>query len=644
MTDRTEPTENATTANPLNADSSAETVNVVPANAENSSIDGAKADTSSTEVSSEASPVMPGANFLSDGDRERIARLTSSNDARFKSDVQNQAVLERAKRWFRALFMRADHGRWRVSKSKALAYLTAGAAMVAFWNYWPRPHLENAFDTPAITLGSGAPGSASSSQSNSSATGPTTGPRTDLGITAPPKLPNMGLKTRPTEAILAAPPSVEPPAMDSSFSAPAETYSQPVTVPNMTSFQPQMLEPSYSPTLNAGVPGVSSNPTSSSSQAQYRVAPAPMALIKSEPIRARAPVPLIQRPATRSYGAEPSSLVNSASRPQAEPTALVSATGRPQPEPSSLVNVSGSSKPEPLQISGLERQAQDPQRGNQVPLEVSVNRAGTNQTPSEPAPLMMGREQGVSAQPSFGQAGVLVDVQNRRDTFSSQSSAPTTVEVRTESRATSTAPVGILFDRSNSPTTQISSASSTESSGSSQTKPAASPYLPGARVAAKLVTGLIVLAGREAPVVIALEDGGIAFGKASLNEANRVQIAVLEVVRNGISSSVNGSGLALDGFPGLLGQGREDGADVVSKLWNATLSGVSSYVQGLTNANTTTYGQGVTTISQPGADLGWSVLGNLAQAFLTPPAQQQTVKYVELKPDTPFQVLFLPVR
>jgi hypothetical protein len=634
MTDRTEPTENATTANPLNATSSAEIAYVDPANTESSS----------TEISSEASPVMPGANFLSDGDRERIARLTSSNDARFKSDVQNQAVLERAKRWFRALFLRADHGRWRVSKSKALAYLTAGAAMVAFWNYWPRPHLENAFDTPAITLGSSTPGSTNVSQSSLSTTGPTTGPRTDLGITAPPKLPNMGLETRPTEAILAAPPSVEPPMMDSSISAPAETYSQPATVPNTTSFQSQVLEPSYSPTLNAGVPGVSNNPLPSSSQAKNHVAPAPMALIKGEPIRVRAPVPLIQRPATRSYGAEPSSLVNSASRSQAEPTALVSNTGQARAEPSSLVNVSGSSKPEPLQISGLERQAQDSQLGNPVPLEISANRVATNQTPSDPGPLMTARDQGAPAQSSFNQVGVLVDVQNRREVSSSQSSAPITVEVQTESRATSTAPVGILFDRSNSPATQSSSTSSTESSGSSQSKPAASPYLPGARVAAKLVTGLIVLAGRDAPVVIVLEDGGIAFGKATLNEVNRVQITVLEVVKNGISSGINGSGLALDGFPGLLGQVREDGADVVLKLWNATLSGVSSYVQGLANANTTTYGQGVTTISQPGADLGWSVLGNLAQAFLTPLVQQQTVKYVELKPDTPFQVLFLPVR
>jgi hypothetical protein len=640
MTDRTEPTENATTANPLNADSSAETVNVVPANAENSSIDGAKADTSNTEVSSEASPVMPGANFLSDGDRERIARLTSSNDARFKSDVQNQAVLERAKRWFRALFMRADHGRWRVSKSKALAYLTAGAAMVAFWNYWPRPHLENAFDTPAITLGSSTPGAVNGSQVGSN----TTGPRTDLGITAPPKLPSMGLETRPTEAILAAPPSVEPPATDSNLTAPAEAYSQPVTVPNTTSFQPQMLDSGYASVTNSIVPGTSNFANSRLSQAQNRVAPAPMALIKGEPIRVRAPVPLIQRPATKGFGAEPSSLVNSASRQQAEPTALVSATGQSRAEPSSLVNVSGSSKPEPLQISGLERQAQDSQRGSSAPLEVSVNRTAINPVANEPAPLMTAREQGASVQPSFGQAGVLVDVQNRREISSSQSSIPTTVETRSESRTTSTAPTGILFDRSNSPAMQSSSASTTESSGLSQIKPTASPYLPGDRVAAKLVTGLIVLAGREAPVVIALEDGGIAFGKASLNEANRVQITVLEVVKNGISSGVNGSGLALDGFPGLLGQAREDGADVVSKLWNATLSGVSSYVQGLANANTTTHGQGVTTISQPGADLGWSVLGNLAQAFLTPPAQQQTVKYVELKPDMPFQVLFLLVR
>jgi hypothetical protein len=640
MTDRTEKTQNATTANPLNAASSAATVNVVPANAENSSMDAAKADTSNTGVSSEPDPVMPGASFLSDGDRERIARLTSSNDARFKSDVQNQAVLERAKRWFRALFMRADHGRWRVSKSKALAYLTAGAAMVAFWNYWPRPHLENAFDTPAITLGSSTPGAVNGSQVGSN----TTGPRTDLGITAPPKLPSMGLKTRPTEAILAAPPSVEPPATDSSLTAPAEAYSQPATVPNTTSFQPQLIEPSYLPTLNAGVPGVSNNPLPFSNQSQSRVAPAPMALIKGEPIRVRAPVPLIQRPATRNYGAEPSSLVNSASRQQAEPTALVSNTGQARVEPSSLVNVNGPSKPEPPQVNGLERQAQDSQRGSPVPLEVSVNRAGTNAVPNEPAPLITTREQDAPAQSSYSQAGVLVDVQNRRDVSSSQPSAPTTVEVRTESRANSSTPIGILFGRSNSPAIQSPSASTTESSASSQTKPAPSPYLPGARVTAKLVTGLIVLAGREAPVVIVLEDGGIAFGKATLNEASRVQITVLEVVKNGVSSGVNGSGLALDGFPGLLGQVREDGADTVSKLWNATLSGVSSYVQGLANANTTTYGQGVTTISQPGVDLGWSVLGNLAQAFLTPPAQQQTVEYVEFKPDTPFQVLFLPVR
>ena len=251
--------------------------------------------------------------------------------------------------------------------------------MVAFWNYWPRPHLENAFDTPAITLGSGAPGSANTSQAISNPSGP----RTDLGITAPPKLPSIGLETRPTEAILAAPLSVEPQAMDSGLTAPAEAYSQPVMVPNTTSFQSQVLEPSYSPTLNAGVPGVSSNPTQSSSQAQNRVGPAPMALIKGEPIRVRAPVPLIQRPATKSFGAEPSSLVNSDSRPQAEPTALVSNTGQSRAEPSSLVNVNGPSKPEPLQVNGLERQAQDSQRGNPVPLEVSANRVAISQTLTE---------------------------------------------------------------------------------------------------------------------------------------------------------------------------------------------------------------------------------------------------------------------
>ena len=134
----------------------------------------------------------------------------------------------------------------------------------------------------------------------------------------------------------------------------------------------------------------------------------------------------------------------------------------------------------------------------------------------------------------------------------------------------------------------------------------------------------------------------MAFGKASLTNSGRVQISILEVSKQNTSSSVNGSALSPDGFPGLVGEIREEGADVVSKLWNAGLSGVSSFVQGLARSSTTTVAQGVTTISQQGADLGWSILGSLAQAFLTPPAQQQTVKFVELKPDAPFQVLFLP--
>ena len=70
-------------------------------NADLSSGDISNTDTSSTHTPNpatlnEPSNVMPGASFLSSEDRARITQLTSSNDARFKSDAQNQAVLERA--------------------------------------------------------------------------------------------------------------------------------------------------------------------------------------------------------------------------------------------------------------------------------------------------------------------------------------------------------------------------------------------------------------------------------------------------------------------------------------------------------------------------------------------------------------------
>ncbi len=200
---------------------------------------------------------------------------------------------------------------------------------------------------------------------------------------------------------------------------------------------------------------------------------------------------------------------------------------------------------------------------------------------------------------------------------------------------------GVLFDQS--ATTQTAASTSDTAPSSAQASP--SPYPPGSRLEGKLAVGVIVLPGRESPVVVALADGAIAFGKAALTETMRVQIALLEVARDGRSTTVNGSALGADGFTGVTGEVREDGPDAVGKLWNAALSGVSSYVQGLANAGTTTLGNGVTTITNGAPDLGWSLVGALAQAFLPQQSQQsQTIRYVVLQPGASFQVLFMPSR
>jgi hypothetical protein len=117
-----------------------------------------------TDQTSQDQPAAASKDFLSDAERRKLEHLTAKGDERFRADAQNQVLLERVKYWFRILFMRQDHGRWRISKTKGIAYVTLAAAALAFWNYYPRPHLETAFDIPSLPIGSSviAPPTASS--------------------------------------------------------------------------------------------------------------------------------------------------------------------------------------------------------------------------------------------------------------------------------------------------------------------------------------------------------------------------------------------------------------------------------------------------------------------------------------------------
>ena len=167
-------------------------------------------------------------------------------------------------------------------------------------------------------------------------------------------------------------------------------------------------------------------------------------------------------------------------------------------------------------------------------------------------------------------------------------------------------------------------------------------FQPGTRIGAKLSVGVIVVKGQESPVAAQLEGGAFAFGKASLN-GSRVQIVLSQVVKDNTSSGINGSALGADGFPGLTASSREDSTDVVSKLWQAGLQGVSSYAGSVIQGATTTIANGATSVMGPQPNLGLSLLQSLAQTFLAP-SNQQTVKYVQLEPGTLFQVLILPAQ
>jgi hypothetical protein len=512
--------------------------------------------------------------FLSDAERRKLEHLTAKGDPRFRADAQNQALLERVKHWFRILFMRQDHGRWRISKTKGIAYVTLTAMALAFWNYYPRPHFETAFNAPSLPIGSSviapptAPpvGSAAPTRATQSLEHPP-----EVSVTTPPKMPV------PRLAAVAITPTTTSETVPSSTASYNPYQAEPIhqiASPSRVTVQPP---PNFAGLGNGlETDGTRLPPLGAVSEmrnSKPRVAPAPTALVKGKSAWDLTPKPLIERGA------------NSVMTPlETEPTS------------------NGSRASEPPTIDQADAQ-----------------------TANAPAPLVNAQEE----QNKLSQAGVLVDA----GASDKESNA-------IPSDTTSSQAIGILFDA-----TRASETSSSNSGiPSSQTVAIASNlFAPGARVGAKLVVGVIAVQGQESPVVAQLEGGAVAFGKASLNPSGRVQITLLEVIQEGVSSPANASALGPDGFPGLSVGLLEDGPDVVGKLWQAGLQGVSSYAQNVLEGATTTIANGATSITEPQANLGLSLLQSLAQAFLTPP-NQATVKYARLEPQMAFEILFMPTK
>jgi hypothetical protein len=495
----------------------------------------------------------PNSSILSEAERHKIDQLTAKADGRYRADAQNQALLEKALRWFRALVMRRDGNRWRVSKTKVLAFVTLGAAAIAFWNYYPRPKLENAFQAPAISIGSSV-----TPPTSSDAVKPAPSLSVEPAvIAAPPRLPAPRAKVaedlipQATSSNTPSTPSYDP--YESNVTPPVKSSpSIAVSSPSLTSsFNTSTmtnLEPDF-PRL----PPVTTN--SNTGKRSSQVAPAPKPLVEQRPMTLTTPKPLVDQVQKTSHD--------------------------PISQPETLDTI------EPLAVN---------QDSNPQPRETET----------------------------LGETGALIDVKNDSKQTSSDSVNPL---VNSSTTTSETEFNGVLFD-----TTQTKK----------QTDPSSSsPYPPGTRLGAKLVLGLVVVQGQESPLVALLEDGAFAFGKASLTSAGRVQISLLEVSKDNTSQPVNGTALSADGFPGIATQVREDGPDVVSKLFNAGLQGASNYLQGVLQGATTTVLNGTTTVNSPQPNLGLNLLQSLAQAFLNPQGQQ-AIKYAQLEPNTPFQVLFMP--
>jgi hypothetical protein len=476
-------------------------------------------------------------------ERRAVDRLTARNDPRYSADAQSQALHERVRRLSRVLFMRADHGRWRISKTKGIAWLTLGVAAVGFWNYLPRPNLATTLEPPSVALGS------SRAPSGGEAAAVPVRPTEALKppafeVTPPPKLPAPRLEPPPPAANTASQPAptVAAPAYNPYLEPPTEPpHSAPLTIPQAQPFAASPAAPTFP--LEQDQPNLPPLERETQRTAAPRgVAPAPTPLVERPTVSSQAPKPLIEPEAARA-------------------------------------------KEDDLQTQA--------------------------QTALEPDGL--------------GEANVLVDAMQSAQTASSNP----VPNVQNN---------GVLFDV----TQPAQTTNATVAASSNATNEPNSAYPPGTRIAARLEAGVIVVQRQESPVVARFEDGTLAFGKATLN-GSRVAITVLEVVRDGVSSTVSASALAADGFPGLAVQLREDRPDVVQQLWQAGLQGVSSYAQDAIRGETTTIANGATNITSPQPNLGLSLLQSLAQTFLAP-SGQPTVKYARLEPDTGFQVLFAPTR
>jgi len=200
-----------------------------------------------------------------------------------------------------------------------------------------------------------------------------------------------------------------------------------------------------------------------------------------------------------------------------------------------------------------------------------------------------------------------------------------------------------LYQRSSPPAPQSipTPTQATPQQGLPEAAPPIAPnaFAPGQQISAKLATAILALEGGQVPVV-AESEGAIWIGAAGLDASRRVQVVFDRVLQDGQVTELQAMALSPQGVPGLEAALEEQAPSLASDMLRATLNGVSTYVQGLASASSSTVLPGGGAVqSKEAPPLGLTLLGEIGKLFALPQGQASVVRLARVEKGTPILIL-----
>lgn len=505
-----------------------------------------------------------------------------------KDQVRLGQVRERNKNLLRSLFQRQQwQGKWVPDKRKVLLLSLLGAGLAA--------------GVFILTL---------SRPTQKAVTPSTVGMVGDtLNRQAPPVVPTP---VQP-EALQ----SVNPPSVAvNPVPLPPQTI-----VPRTSSLTPPPPVPSLSPAPvppsayvvppSPGAATASPQPERPQPLVYERKAPDPAPQAQSNPVAppSSTPITLYNRPAA-TPGAQAPMVTQASPTGQAEP----------DPSPKSFLvykrkGEEGSSVVYQAQARAQAKTQESPQSATPVPVERA-------------APGIFAQE--AKPQPLLAYERPAENKQNPTDS-SPQPTAPA-----------ASAGLKTLYQRSGVPSSPPSSPPPPANPATPQTSASPSPtnaFAPGQRIPARLATAVLAVEKGSVPV-LAESEGTLWIGVATLTDSKRIEIAFNQVVQHGQAVPIQALAFDIQGVPGLEATIEEQAPSLASDMLRAAMSGISTYVQGLAQAGTSTVLPGGGAVQNKEAPpLGITLLGEVGKLFALPQGQAMVVRLARVARDTPIQIV-----